>query len=151
VVGWGMITGEFKCSLDEKGRLLIPARMRTEVLGNVVILTRGVDKCLWLFPPDEWKTFSENLVGSTSLFQEKARLIQRRMIAPAQETEIDRTGRITIPQTLREYAELKKDCIILGLKKYIEIWAESSYLAYLTENEAKFKEAAEELGGRITL
>jgi MraZ protein len=125
--------------------------MRTEVLGNVVILTRGVEKCLWLFPPDEWKTFSENLVGSTSLFQEKARLIQRRMIAPAQETEIDRTGRITIPQTLREYAELKKDCIILGLKKYIEIWSEASYEAYLMENEAKFREAAEELGGRIIL
>ncbi len=146
-----MITGEFRCSLDEKGRLLIPARMRTEVAGNEVILTRGVESCLWLFPPEEWKTFSENLIGSTSLFQEKARLIQRRMIAPAQETEIDKAGRIVIPQTLREYADLKKDCLILGLKKYMEIWSESAYQAYLSENEAKFKEAAEELGGRITL
>ena len=146
-----MITGEFRCSLDEKGRLLIPARMRTEVAGNEVILTRGVENCLWLFPPEEWKTFSENLIGSTSLFQEKARLIQRRMIAPAQETEIDKAGRIVIPQTLREYADLRKDCLILGLKKYMEIWSETSYQAYLSENEAKFKEAAEELGGRITL
>jgi len=125
--------------------------MRTEVAGNEVILTRGVENCLWLFPPEEWKTFSENLIGSTSLFQEKARLIQRRMIAPAQETEIDKAGRIVIPQTLREYADLKKDCIILGLKKYIEIWSETAYQSYLSENEAKFKEAAEELGGRITL
>jgi MraZ protein len=146
-----MITGEFRCSLDEKGRLLIPARMRTEVAGNVIILTRGVENCLWLFPPEEWKTFSENLIGSTSLFQEKARLIQRRMIAPAQETEIDKAGRIVIPQTLREYADLKKDCLILGLKKYMEIWSEIAYQEYLAENEAKFKEAAEELGGRITL
>jgi MraZ protein len=146
-----MITGEFRCSLDEKGRLLIPARMRTEVAGNEVILTRGVENCLWLFPPEEWKTFSENLIGSTSLFQEKARLIQRRMIAPAQETEIDKAGRIVIPQTLREYADLKKDCLILGLKKYMEIWSETAYQSYLSENEAKFKEAAEELGGRITL
>jgi MraZ protein len=146
-----MITGEFRCSLDEKGRLLIPARMRTEVAGNEVILTRGVENCLWLFPPEEWKTFSENLIGSTSLFQEKARLIQRRMIAPAQETEIDKAGRIVIPQTLREYADLRKDCLILGLKKYMEIWSETAYQAYLSENEAKFKEAAEELGGRITL
>ncbi len=119
--------------------------------GNEIILTRGVENCLWLFPPEEWKTFSENLIGSTSLFQEKARLIQRRMIAPAQETEIDKAGRIVIPQTLREYASLSKDCLILGLKKYIEIWSESAYQAYLSENEAKFKEAAEELGGRITL
>jgi MraZ protein len=146
-----MITGEFRCSLDEKGRLLIPARMRTEVLGNVVILTRGVENCLWLFPPEEWKTFSENLVGSTSLLQAQSRLIQRRLIAPAQETEIDKAGRIVIPQTLREYADLRKECLILGLKKYIEVWSETAYQAYLQENEAKFKEAAEELGGRVAL
>ena len=146
-----MITGEFRCSLDEKGRLLIPSRMRTEVAGNVIILTRGVENCIWLFPPEEWKTFSENLIGSTSLFQEKSRLIQRRMIAPAQETEIDKAGRIVIPPTLREYAFLRKECLILGLKKYMEIWSETSYQAYLDENEAKFKEAAEELGGRIVL
>jgi MraZ protein len=121
------------------------------VAGFVVILTRGVENCLWLFPTEEWKTFSENLIGSTSLFQEKARLIQRRMIAPAQETEIDKAGRIVIPQTLREYAALQKECLILGLKKYMEIWSETAYQAYLEENEAKFKEAAEELGGRITL
>jgi MraZ protein len=146
-----MITGEFRCSLDDKARLLIPARIRAEVAGYVVILTRGVENCLWLFPPEEWKTFSENLIGSTSLFQEKARLIQRRMIAPAQETEIDKAGRIVIPQTLREYAALQKECLILGLKKYIEIWSETAYQTYLEENEAKFKEAAEELGARITL
>jgi len=146
-----MITGEFRCSLDEKGRLLIPARMRTEVLGNVVILTRGVENCLWLFPPEEWKIFSENLVGSTSLLQSQARLIQRRLIAPAQETEIDKAGRIVVPPTLRDYADLKKECIILGLKKYMEIWSETAYQAYLSENEAKFREAAEELGGRISL
>ena len=146
-----MITGEFRCSLDEKGRLLIPARMRADVAGSIVILTRGVENCLWLFPPEEWKVFSEKLIGSTSLLQEESRLIQRRMIAPAQETEIDKAGRIVIPPTLREYADLKKDCLILGLKKYMEIWSEASYQAYLEENETKFKEAAEKLGGRITL
>jgi MraZ protein len=146
-----MITGEFRCSLDEKGRILIPAKMRIEVVGNVVVLTRGVENCLWLFPPEEWKSFSEKLVGSTSLLQEESRLIQRRMIAPAQETEIDKAGRIVIPPTLREYANLKKECIILGLKKYIEIWSEDAYQAYLEANEAKFKEAAEKLGGRIIL
>jgi MraZ protein len=146
-----MITGEFRCSLDEKGRLLIPAKMRTEVAGNMVILTRGVENCLWLFPPEEWKTFSENLIGSTSLLSENGRLIQRRMIAPAQENEIDRAGRIVIPQTLREYAALQKDCLVLGLKKYIEIWSETAYQSYLEQNEERFKEAAEELGARITL
>jgi MraZ protein len=146
-----MITGEFRCSLDEKGRLLIPSRIRAEVIGNVVILTRGVENCLWFFAPEEWKSFSEKLIGSTSLFQEESRLIQRRMIAPAQETEIDKSGRIVVPPTLREYADLKKECLVLGLKKYMEIWSESSYQAYLDANETKFKEAAEKLGGRIIL
>ena len=77
-----MITGEFRCSLDEKGRLLIPARMRAEVMGNVVILTRGVENCLWFFPPEEWKSFSEKLI----LLEKRATqlltfLLRRRLLA----------------------------------------------------------------------
>ena len=115
------------------------------------MLTRGVDQCLWLFTHEEWKKIVQSLIGSTSLFQEKARLIQRRIIAPAQEAEIDRSGRINIPPTLKEYAVLKKECIILGIQTYIEIWDEKTYLDYLEENESKFKEAAEEVGDRMAL
>ena len=85
------------------------------------------------------------------MFQERTRLIQRRILAPAQDTEIDRSGRIIIPQTLREYAGLKKECILLGMLKYMEIWDEENYLHYLEETEARFKEAAEEIGSRIAL
>ncbi len=146
-----MITGEYRYSLDEKGRLMIPARLRVEIPGNIVVLTRGVDKCLWLFTHEEWKKVSHSLIGSTSLFQEKARLMQRRIIAPAQDTEIDRSGRIIIPTTLREFAGLKKECIILGMLELMEIWDEETYRTYLEANEAKFKEAAEEIGNKIAL
>jgi len=146
-----MLTGEYRYSLDDKSRLMIPARVRTAIPGSSVVLTRGVDRCLWLFPLDEWRKLSESLIGSTSLFQEKARLMQRRIIAPALETEIDRTGRIGIPPTLREFAGLRKECIILCIQSYIEIWDEQAYLAYLTENEDRFKEAAEEIGNKIAL
>ncbi len=146
-----MITGEFRYSLDEKNRLLIPSRIRVEIPGNSVILTRGVEQCLWLFTHEEWKKVCQSLIGSTSLFQEKARLMQRRIVAPAQETEVDRTGRIIIPPTLREFAGLKKECIILGIQTYLEIWDEASYAAYLAENESRFKEAAEEIGNKIAL
>jgi len=146
-----MLTGEYRYSLDDKGRLMIPARVRTAIPGSSVVLTRGVDRCLWLFPLDEWRKLSESLIGSTSLFQEKARLMQRRIIAPALETEIDRTGRIGIPATLREFAGLRKECIILCIQSYIEIWDEQGYLAYLSENEDRFKEAAEEIGNKIAL
>ncbi len=145
-----MISGEYRYALDEKGRLMVPAKVRSEVVGNVMILTRGVDRCLWLFPADEWRQLSENLIAVTSPFSERARLIQRRILAPAQEVEIDRSGRIAIPPTLREFAGLKKDCTILGMVKYIEIWDEPAYAAYLEDNEEKFKEAAEEIGGAIT-
>ncbi len=146
-----MITGEFRYSLDEKNRLLIPSRIRVEIPGNSIILTRGVEQCLWLFTHEEWKKVCQSLIGSTSLFQEKARLMQRRIVAPAQETEVDRTGRIIIPPTLREFAGLKKECIILGIQTYLEIWDEAGYTAYLAENESRFKEAAEEIGNKIAL
>ncbi len=146
-----MVTGEYRYSLDEKGRLMIPARIRTEISGNVLVMTRGIDKCLWLFPPEEWTDISEKLLGSFSIFQKKARLIHRRIIAPAQETEIDRTGRITIPQTLREYADLKKDCIIIGMLKRLEVWDEDVYRSYSDINEDEFQEAAEEIGNELKI
>jgi MraZ protein len=90
------------------------------------------------------------MLVSSSLFHEKARLIQRRILAPAQELEIDKSGRISIPQTLREYAGLKKECIILGMLKYMEIWDEDNYQSYWHENESKFRDAAEELGAKVT-
>ncbi|RKX77403.1 MAG: cell division/cell wall cluster transcriptional repressor MraZ [Spirochaetes bacterium] len=140
-----MITGEFKNSLDEKGRILIPSRLRSAITGNVMVLTRGVDRCLWLFPPEEWKHISGNLMGSTSMFNARARLIQRRIIAPAIEVEIDRAGRINIPPTLREYARLNKDCVILGIENRIELWDEGEYKNYWETSEAEWQQASEEL------
>jgi len=146
-----MITGEYRNSLDEKGRLLIPSRIRAEIPGNLLVITQSVDKCLWLFPPDEWKRISDNLMASTSIFQSRARLIQRRIIAPAQETEIDKTGRINIPPTLREYAGLSRDTVVLGIKSFIEVWDENVYKGWWTDKESEFQEAAEELGKIIAL
>jgi MraZ protein len=146
-----MITGEYQNSLDDKGRLLIPSRIRNSIAGNVLIVTRGVDRCLWLFPPDEWERISTQLMDSSSIFKSKTRLMQRRIVAPAQECEIDKAGRINIPPTLRESVGLKKDTIILGIEKYMEIWDEEVYNAYLSESETEFMEAAEELGDILAL
>jgi MraZ protein len=73
--------------------------------------------------------------------------VQRRIIAPAQEVEVDKLGRIAVPQSLREFASLSKDCVILGISKYIEIWDAEAYRKYLEDNESEFLAAAEELGG----
>jgi MraZ protein len=142
-----LLTGEFKNNLDEKGRLSLPARLRGELPGSLLVLTQGVDNCLWLFPPEQWNALSTKLMESTSLFQARARLVQRRILAPAQEVEIDKLGRISVPQSLREWAGLSKECVILGISKYVEIWDAETYRKYLDENEGEFLAAAEELGG----
>jgi MraZ protein len=139
------MNGTYKYSLDEKGRLLIPSRLREEIEGNMLVITRGLDKYLWLFTPGEWQDFSKKLLEATSIFQEKERLILRRIIAPAQDVEIDKAGRIMIPQTLREYAGLKKECMILGLKRFMEVWDEEQYSEYDSKNEQEFQEAVKGL------
>jgi MraZ protein len=143
-----MLIGEYRNSIDDKGRLQLPSRLRSEIAGTSLVLTRGVDTCLWLFPDEEWRRIAQSIMGSSSMFKSKTRLLQRRIIAPAQELEIDKTGRIPIPPTLRESAglQLKSEAIILGIDSYIEIWDTEMYNSYLSESEEEFLEAAEQLG-----
>ncbi len=128
----------------------MPSRLRGEVPGNTLIITSGIDRCLWLFPPEEWKQLSDKLMEAASPFSRRARLLQRRIIAPAQEVELDKAGRILIPPSLKETAGLKKECILHGIKKYIEIWDVEEYNGYLQDHEDEFQEAAEELGGSVS-
>lgn len=139
-------TGEFKNTLDEKGRIMFPAKIRAELSDSNLVITRSVDNCLWLFTPDKWKKFSDKLMESASLFKAESRSVMRRLIAPAQEIEIDKNGRISIPQSLREFAGLEKDCIILGLRKCFELWDLQQYEKYLKESEPDFSQASEALG-----
>lgn len=141
-----MLTGEYKNTLDDKGRFLFPAKLRSALSSNVLIVTQAiVDRCLWLFTPEEWEKISSKVMDNASPFSAKNRLIMRSFISPAQEVEFDKAGRLSIPQSLREYASLSKDCIVLGVNKYLELWDSSSYNAYLSENEANLLEASEEL------
>lgn len=139
-------SGEYNNTLDEKGRIMFPVKLRCLLHDSQLVITRGVDRCLWIFPPDEWTLLSEKVMQSASLFQANSRLVLRRLIAPAQEIEIDKAGRISIPQSLREYAQLEKDCVLLGINRYLELWNAGEYRSYLEESEADFYQASEELG-----
>jgi MraZ protein len=141
-----LLTGEYRNTLDEKGRIMFPVRLRSELSGSVLVLTRGIDRCLWLFSPEQWKILSDKVMESASLFQSQSRSVLRRLIAPAQEVEIDKTGRVSIPQSLREFAGLDKECVFLGINKYFELWDSEEYNKYLGESEADFREATEGLG-----
>jgi MraZ protein len=145
-----MITGEFHIALDEKGRLLIPARVRNEVRGNSLVVTRGIDRCLWLFAPEEWREFSAKLLSASSPLSKRGRLLQRRIIAPAQEIELDKAGRLNVPKALQESADLTKETRLLVMERYMEIWDAEAYRQYEQESEAELQEAAEELGGLVS-
>lgn len=144
-----LLTGEYRNTLDEKGRILIPSKLRNELFGdsekNVLIVTQSFDHCLWLYTLDEWKNLSSKIMESASPFSKQNRLVLRSLIAPAQEVELDKAGRLSIPQSLRDYAGLTKDCIILGINRYMELWDAQSYGEYLEENEEDLKDAAEAL------
>ena len=140
-----LLTGEYKNTLDEKGRIQIPSKLRGNLSGNVLIVTQSLDRCLWLYTPEEWKNLSSKIMESASPFNTQNRLVLRRLIAPAQEVEFDKSGRLSIPQSLREYAGLAKECVILGINKYMELWDAETYEKYLLENEENFLQAAETL------
>ncbi|ULQ60175.1 division/cell wall cluster transcriptional repressor MraZ [Brucepastera parasyntrophica] len=141
-----LLTGEYRNTLDEKGRIMFPVRLRAGLSSSLLILTRGIDTCLWLFSPEQWEILSAKVMESASLFQAQSRSVLRRLIAPAQEVEMDKTGRISIPQSLREYAGLSKDCVFLGINKYFELWDAEKYEEYLERSEADFCEGTEFLG-----
>ena len=140
-----LLTGEFRNTLDEKGRIPFPAKLRRELTEDTLIITQAVDHCLWLFTAEEWKNFSSKLMGAASPFSGRDRSVVRRLSAPAQTVEFDKGGRIGIPQSLREYASLSKECIFLGINKYIEWWDADIYKAYLEESESSFSEATDGL------
>jgi len=131
-----MITGEFRASLDDKGRLLIPTKLRTEIAGDIVVVAKGVDRCLRLFTPSKWEVFSKSVQESLSMFNPQHLMIQRRLIGSAMELEVDKAGRIGISALQREFAGLSKDCLFLGMGPYVEIWDEPAYTAQTVQMES---------------
>jgi len=148
--GMKLLTGEFRVTLDEKGRISLPAGLRKDIDDPTLRITKGEDNCLWLFPSAKWEELvSTKIAENTDPFSRKDRSLLRRLIGPSQEIEIDKAGRIPIAQSLREFAGLSKDCMVLGQIDYIEIWDESRYFKYLESSGDEFEAASEELSGRI--
>ena len=144
------LTGHYRNTLDEKGRILFPTKLRNQLFcdcqKSVLMVTKSFDPCLWLYTLDEWKNLSSRIMETASPFDRKNRLVLRSFIAPAQDVELDKSGRLSIPQSLREYANLTKDCVVLGINRYIELWDAETYDKFLAENQKDLKDAAEALG-----
>lgn len=137
--------GEYQHSLDNKGRLALPAKFR-EALGPRFIVARGLDKCLFVYAPFEWEQVVEK-VKAMPLSQRDARNFARYFLSGATEVEPDRQGRIILPPNLREYAGLVKDVYVLGVGTRIEIWDKDTWDRMKTDIEETFSTLAEGIAG----
>jgi len=115
-----MFLGEFSHSVDDKGRLTLPAKFRPE-LGQGVVVTRGVDKCLFIFTTEEFQRLAER-IGELPMTQAEGREFSRHFFSGALDVEVDKQGRILIPQNLRDYAGLDGEVVVTGVNKRIEVW-----------------------------
>jgi len=139
-----MFIGEYQHTIDEKGRLAIPAKFRNELAKGAVV-TRGLDNCLFLYPQKDWEELAQKL-AKLPISQANTRAFARLMLAGAMDCEIDKQGRIILPDYLRKYGMLKKKVVIAGLYNRLEIWDVEAWEKYKTSTEKRGGDIAEALG-----
>lgn len=140
-----MFMGEYQHSIDAKGRMIVPAKFR-DSLGEHFVLTRGLDQCIFGYPMDEWRKLEEKL-KDLPMTKKDARAFARFFFSGATEVEVDKQGRINIPSTLIGYANLEKECVVLGVSSKIEIWAKDAWQQYFEQSAESFGDIAENLIG----
>lgn len=128
-----MLIGEYKHTLDPKKRLAVPSKLRKEI-GDKAVLTKGLDGCLFLFSIKEWEPLAER-VSKLSMGQHENRGFSRFLLSGASEVEPDQLGRILVPDYLRDYAELKKAVIVVGVGNRLEIWDAEKWISHRKEVE----------------
>lgn len=138
-----MFMGEYQHNIDDKGRLIIPAKLRDN-LGATFILTRGLDQCLFVYPMDQWSILEQKL-QALPLMKADARAFTRFFFSGATECEWDKQGRINIPSHLREYAKLEKECMVIGVQNRVEVWGKEAWEHYFNQSASTFNEIAETL------
>ena len=138
-----MFMGEYRHTVDPKGRLIIPSKFREE-LGETFVVTKGLDGCLFVFSDEEWKAFEIKL-KSLPLTNKNARQFTRFFLAGAADVELDKQGRILIPSVLREFASLQKDVVFVGVGSRIEIWSKESWNDSISNYDDNMDEVAENM------
>lgn len=138
-----MFMGEYHHNIDDKGRLILPSKFRYE-LGNKFVITRGLEKCLYVYSMNDWDKIVAKL--NTLPFTKKdARIFIRSFFSGATECEFDTQGRVNITSPLVSYADLQKECIVIGANDRIEIWSKDKWDEFFNENSDKIESIAEHL------
>ncbi|MDD5496367.1 MAG: division/cell wall cluster transcriptional repressor MraZ [Candidatus Omnitrophica bacterium] len=142
-----MFYGEYEHTIDKKGRIIIPSKFRDffrEYNIEKCYVTRGLDKCLFLFTEDEWKS-QESKFRSVSFTKSEARKFNRLYFSGAVQLECDKQGRILVPKYLKDFAEIRRDVVIIGVSNRIEIWSKEAWHEYYKSSKGSFEEIAERL------
>ncbi len=142
-----MFYGEYFHTVDRKGRIILPSKFREVAKQNFIekfFITRGLDKCLFMFSEDEWRS-QEMKFKSLSFTKKEARQFNRLYFSGAVEIIPDKQGRILIPQYLKDFAEIKRELVIIGVSNRIEIWSKESWIEFYKDSYQTFEETAEKL------
>ncbi len=138
-----MFMGEYSHAIDQKGRLIMPAKIRSG-LGERFIITKGLDSCLFVYPEHEWKVLEEKL-KNLPFTNKNARSFSRFFFSGATEVEFDRQGRVLIPNNLRNHADLDKEVVIIGVSTRLEIWNKENWEKYNQDSNDEYEELAEKM------
>ena len=137
-----MFIGEYHHNIDEKGRIIIPSKLRSELKEDFVI-TRGLDNCLFIYPKDKWVKLISKYEELPNI--KDTRNFMRTFLSGATYAEFDKQGRINIPPVLVKYATLKRECVIIGVNDRLEIWDKERWDNFISENEECMSEIADKL------
>lgn len=143
---WGdlsMLMGEYHHNIDEKSRLIIPAKFRSE-LGERFVITKGLDKCLFVYSETEWNKLMQK-VSSLQFTKKNVRAFERTFVGGASLIEFDKQGRINITSPLVHYANIKKECVIIGVSERLEIWSKEEFESYMNDNEDNLEQITENI------
>ncbi len=138
-----MLLGEYKHTIDPKGRVAIPAKFREKFTAGAIV-TRGLDHCLFVFSKSEWEILAQKII-SLPLAQADSRAFARLMLSGATDVELDVQGRILIPDSLRYYSQMKKQVVVTGMYTRVELWDTDAWEAYKKKTESAADEIAEKL------
>lgn len=139
-----MFIGEYTHSVDQKGRIAVPAKFRAE-LNRGAVITRGLDNCLFIYTKKEWEKLAEKMTAMP-IGQKNSRAFARLMLAGAMDVELDVQGRVVIPEYLRQFATIQKQAVVAGLYNRIEIWDLAKWQAYKSATEKNSEDIAERMG-----
>jgi MraZ protein len=142
-VGDNMFMGEYHHNIDEKSRIIMPSKFRYD-LGEIFVITRGIDSCLFVYPKETWNNIT-NKLNELSFTKKDVRSFQRFFLSAATICEFDKQGRINISSPLASYANLTKECVIIGVNDRIEIWSKENFDKFLNESMENVTEIAEHL------